>query len=239
MERLLMAKLRRTDSRFWSFLYRALKAVRRANLPRVPLLGSVLALERRIRHGVWGWLRHEYCNQIMASRCDHLGRHVRWDGDVPLVYGDGRIHIGDHVNVGDRQTWVVGLKVYDDARLIIGDYTTINYQTLISVAKEVRIGSHCALAGEIKIFDNNSHSLDWVARRAHLPITEADVAPVIIEDDVWIGSNCIILKGVHVGRGAVIAAGSVVTRDVPEFTLVAGVPARPIKRLPAAGKGVA
>jgi acetyltransferase-like isoleucine patch superfamily enzyme len=239
MERLLMAKLRQSDSRFWSWLYRGLKAVRSANLPRLRALGSVLALERRLRQSAWHWVRNQYCNQIMASRCDQLGQHVQWDGDVPLVYGDGHIHIGDHVHVGNRQTWVVGLKVYNDARLSIGDYTTINYQTLISVAKEVRIGRYCALAGEIKIFDNNSHSLDWVARRAHLPITEADVAPVVIEDDVWIGNNCIILKGVHVGRGAVIAAGSVVTHDVPEFTLVAGVPARPIKTLPAAGKGVA
>ena len=56
--------------------------------------------------------------------------------------------------------------------------------------------------------------------------------PIVIEDDAWIGMNCIILKGVTVGRGAVVGAGSVVTKDVPPWTLVAGNPARVIKELP-------
>ena len=52
---------------------------------------------------------------------------------------------------------------------------------------------------------------------------------VVIEDDVWIGANCVILSGVHVGHGAVVAAGSVVTKNVPSYALVAGVPAKVIK----------
>jgi acetyltransferase-like isoleucine patch superfamily enzyme len=70
-----------------------------------------------------------------------------------------------------------------------------------------------------------------VQRRANAPLEPEDVAPVVIEEDVWIGTNCMVLKGVTIGRGAVIAAGAVVTKDVPPFTVAAGNPARVIKRI--------
>ncbi|MCO6476121.1 MAG: hypothetical protein J5I94_05830 [Phaeodactylibacter sp.] len=61
-------------------------------------------------------------------------------------------------------------------------------------------------------------------------------APIIIEDDVWLGARSIVLKGVTIGRGAVVAAGAVATRDVPPYTMVGGVPAKVIRRLSPAGK---
>lgn len=232
IEKVIIEKIRRRENGVYDWIYRNGKALRRSTLPRFPMLGRVLYTERAIRRSLWRWCRSQYCNQLMAYKCDSLGQGIDWDGDVPLIYGDGRICLGNYVKVGNRQTWVVGLKVYDDARLTVGDHTTINYQTLISVAKEVRIGKHCSLAGEIKIFDNNSHSTDYRARREKRPLERKDVAPVIIEDDVWVGTQTIILKGVRIGRGAVIAAGSVVTREVPPFTLVAGNPARVLRKLP-------
>jgi acetyltransferase-like isoleucine patch superfamily enzyme len=234
MENLLLARLRQSQSPFLARLIRLLRVLRGAHFPRVPGLGNLLSAERELRLAIWRWVRNQYCHQIMASRCARIGGGVRWDGDVPLVYGTGSITLGEHVTIGNRQTWVVGLKGHPDARLSIGDYTTINYQTLISVASEVRIGAHCALGGELKIFDNNSHPLEWADRRLGRALNASEVSPVIIEDDVWIGTHCIILKGVRVGRGAVIAAGSVVTRDVPPFTLAGGVPARVLKALPGA-----
>lgn len=168
--------------------------------------------------------------QMLRYRCQVHGRVVL-DGDMPLVYGPGDIVIGDGVIISNRNTWIVGLKVYPDAKLEIGDRVTLGYMNLISVAKSVRIGNDCLFAGEVKILDNNSHSLDYVQRRANAPLEPEDVAPVVIDEDVWIGTNCMVLKGVKIGRGAVIAAGAVVTKDVPPFTVAAGNPARVIKRI--------
>jgi acetyltransferase-like isoleucine patch superfamily enzyme len=123
------------------------------------------------------------------------------------------------------------LKVFDDAKLEIGDRVTLGYMNVISVAKSVRIGNDCLFAGEVKILDNNSHPLDFELRRRHAALEPEDVAPVVIENDVWIGTNCMVLKGVTIGQGAVIAAGAVVTKDVPAFTVAAGNPARVIKRI--------
>jgi acetyltransferase-like isoleucine patch superfamily enzyme len=110
---------------------------------------------------------------------------------------------------------------------------------MIAVAEEVEIGSYVLIAWGCCIVDHNSHSLDWRLRKddtlgwihdrkewAHVKIK-----PIRIGDHAWIGFNSIILKGVTIGEGAVVAAGSVVTKDVPPFAVVAGNPARVIREL--------
>ncbi|THF73696.1 acyltransferase [Cohnella fermenti] len=108
----------------------------------------------------------------------------------------------------------------DQAVLEIGDYTFLNRRSEIMCKQHVRIGSHCAISWDVTITDTDYHTLDG---------TET-TKPVIIGDHVWIGCRATILKGVTIGAGAVVAAGAVVSKDVPARTLVAGVPARPIRR---------
>lgn len=225
------SKIRARETPFYDYLYRIGKRARNTTLPGFKLLGLLLLVERNTRHTAWAWLKNQYVSQIMHYRCTSVGRGVVWDGDVPLVYGAGEIHLGDNVSIGNNQTWIVGLKSTQQARLLIGDNTSINYRTTISVAQSVTIGKHCLLAGEVKIFDNNSHPLNYQQRRSQHVLSGEEVAPVVIEDDVWIGNNSIILKGVRIGRGAIVAAGSIVTKDVAPFTLVGGNPARVLKAL--------
>ena len=110
--------------------------------------------------------------------------------------------------------------------VVIGDYTRIGiHNTIIG---PVTIGSHVNLAQGITVTALN-HIFEDKTKR----IDEQGVStkPVIISDDVWIGANAVILPGVTIGRHAVVAAGAVVTTDVPENTVVGGVPAKIIKRL--------
>jgi acetyltransferase-like isoleucine patch superfamily enzyme len=226
-----MAKVRRQEPGIYRTVYRVGKSVRGMQLPTIRPLGAMLFHGRSLWRTFWSLATSRLIyEQMLRYRCQVHGRVVL-DGDMPLVYGPGDIVIGDGVIISNRNTWVVGLKVYPDAKLEIGNRVTLGYMNLISVAKSVRIGNDCLFAGEVKILDNNSHSLDYVQRRANAPLEPEDVAPVVIEDDVWIGTNCMVLKGVTIGRGAVIAAGAVVTKDVPPFTVAAGNPARVIKRI--------
>lgn len=96
----------------------------------------------------------------------------------------------------------------------------INSGLCLSVFGSVSIGHRVAIGENVSIRDSDNHRL---ADR------EADSAPIEIGDRVWIGMNATILKGVRIGDGAVVAAGAVVTRDVPAAALVAGVPARPLR----------
>lgn len=110
--------------------------------------------------------------------------------------------------------------------VVIGDHTRIGiHNTIIG---PVTIGSHVNLAQGITVTALN-HNFDDTTKR----IDEQGIAtkPVVISDDVWIGANAVILPGVTIGRHVVVAAGAVVTKDVPDNTIVGGVPATIIKKL--------
>jgi acetyltransferase-like isoleucine patch superfamily enzyme len=108
----------------------------------------------------------------------------------------------------------------------IGDYTRIGIHC--TVIGPVCIGSHVNLAQGITVTALNHNFADTTQR-----IDEQGVStrPVTIADDVWIGANAVILPGVNVGQHAVVAAGAVVTTDVPPYSVVGGVPAKVLKRL--------
>ena len=133
--------------------------------------------------------------------------------------------------------------VYESGSIKTGTHTYIGPGSRIWCRESIQIGSNVLISYLVDIHDTNAHSLDWKERRRESielfekgrpTTTVSDVvnAPIIIEDDVWIGFKATILKGVRVGRGAVIAAGSVVTKDVLPFTVVAGNPACVVRVLP-------
>lgn len=113
----------------------------------------------------------------------------------------------------------------DGSDLELGDWSGIGVNCL--VVGPVRIGQHVMMGPEVIVLTRN-HRFDRIDvpmwQQGHL-----DVEPVVIEDDVWIGTRAIILPGVHIGKGAVIGAGAVVTKDVPEYAIVGGNPARVIR----------
>jgi acetyltransferase-like isoleucine patch superfamily enzyme len=109
----------------------------------------------------------------------------------------------------------------------IGDETRIHGSCIHAYAR-VRIGRRCLIAANVQIFDGSGHDLALEApdRRIH---TGGDARPVEIGDDVWLGAGCVVMPGVRIGRGSVVAAGSVVSRDLPAGVLAGGVPARVLR----------
>ena len=107
----------------------------------------------------------------------------------------------------------VRLECLRGGRIIIGDGTYLNRNTEIIAQQEVRIGRRCKIAWDVVIMDTDQHSTDGQPGVAR---------PVMIADEVWIGCRAIILKGVTIGTGAIIGAGSIVTKDVPAGAIVAG-----------------
>jgi galactoside O-acetyltransferase len=124
------------------------------------------------------------------------------------------------------------------AKIRIGDNCFIGNSHIVA-AQEVNIGNDVVISWGVTIVDHNSHSLDWEIRKRDVSDwhvgskiwDDVSMAPVIIRDRVWIGFNASILRGVTLGEGAVVGAGSVVTKDVPPYTVVAGNPARVIRQL--------
>ncbi len=126
-------------------------------------------------------------------------------------------------------------------KIIVGNNTFIGKYSRIWSGSEIKIGNHVQISHNVNIIDTNTHSLNAETRRKeYLEVLksgfiaddkEISKAPIIIEDDVWISFNATILKGVTIGKGAVIAANAVVTKDVEPYTVVAGNPAVLIKNI--------
>lgn len=113
------------------------------------------------------------------------------------------------------------------AKILIGDDVGVSGCT-ISAARSITIGNHVLVGSGAIICDTDAHPVDWMERRRG---GKGASAPITIEDDVFVGARAIILKGVTVGRGSVIGAGAVVTKDVPPCSIAAGNPARVIRRI--------
>ena len=117
----------------------------------------------------------------------------------------------------------VNIRLTRNAKLLIGDHTYINRSSSIDCTMSVTIGDLCAISDNVQILDSDFHEISTS------DYTSIACQPITIGNHVWIGRSAIILKGVTIGDGAIIGAGSVVTRSVPPKCLVAGVPARIIK----------
>lgn len=92
----------------------------------------------------------------------------------------------------------------------------------------MKIGNHVLIGGGVQIYDNDFHAIDYRDRGSNEVIK---AAPVVIEDYAFIGANTIILKGVNIGKGSVVGAGSVVSKSIPSGEVWAGNPARFIKKI--------
>lgn len=133
---------------------------------------------------------------------------------------NGLLKISGFVSIGRGTRIFVGRK----GVLEIEDGSHITGPSMIIAEKSVYIGRNCAIAWDVQILDTDYHDILVDGKLSNPPES------IIIEDHVWIGSRATILKGVRIGTGAVIGASSVVTKDVEPNTLVAGNPARIIKR---------
>lgn len=140
------------------------------------------------------------------------------------MYRGSRIHAvkGSVVEVGRSVSFHPNVEIdmlSKGAHVKIGNRTFINRCSSIFCKDTVYIGDRCAISWNVTIMDNDFHYID----------ANDNSKPIYIGDDVWIGCHSLILKGVHIGNGAVIAAGSVVTKDVPPYSVVGGNPAKVIK----------
>lgn len=150
-----------------------------------------------------------------------LGHNVIFETGV-LVFHPENIELGSNIYIGHYTI----LKGYYKNKMVIGDGTWIGQQCFFHSGGGLTIGRNVGIAPGVKIL-TSSHQLDEIDK----PIFHSTIyfASVCIEDDSDIGVGAIILQGVHIGRGAQIGAGAVVTSDVGDYAIVAGVPAKLIR----------
>ena len=145
-----------------------------------------------------------------------------------------------HIRIGERCEIFGTLQSMGKGKITIGDHCAVYNRSIIGSVNSISIGNCVVISNQVHIYDNNNHPTSPSVRRKmcmegfHTDAWRWEHAvskPIVIEDDVWIGENATILKGVTIGRGSVVACCSVVTKDVPPYTIVAGNPARVVKEI--------
>jgi acetyltransferase-like isoleucine patch superfamily enzyme len=228
-----LVQLRRGDGPFWGGLKRLARSILTLHVPvgpRVrPLFGFLYSLHVATREGTREILRFFWFEPLFRSQCAAIGKGLRIER-LPFINGRGKIVLGDHVRLSGKSDFTFGNRWNDAPELSIGDHSFVGHDCRFAVAASVRIGRHCLLAGGVSISDYDGHPVDPVLRRTEPPSPEA-IRPVVIGDDVWIGAQAIILKGVTIGERTIVGAGAVVTKSVPSDVVIAGNPARVVKSL--------
>lgn len=156
--------------------------------------------------------------RIILNGCLQLGANGQGFYGRPSIL---RMDKGSSLITNGEFAFMYGADVilFSDAKLVLGKGSFINSDCKIRCHKEITIGDDCAISHDFTIMDSDAHYLDG----------DNNTKPIHIGNHVWIGTRVTILSGVHVGDGAVIAAGSLVNQDVPGGCLVGGVPAKVIK----------
>jgi maltose O-acetyltransferase len=135
------------------------------------------------------------------------------------------------VTFGERCILDRHLTVESGGSVVVGPRTIFGHHCTIGAKESVQIGADCLIAEMVSIRDNDHAIADGRPYREQGHVT----APVIIGDNVWLGSRVIVTRAVHIGDNAIIGAGAVVTKDVPPNTVAVGVPARVVRSLEAQG----
>lgn len=189
----------------------------------------ILSAER-ILHKAWFRLRERIPSLLLSS-----ARRAYWSAQGMNV-GSGtrlpKLHVSwpHQVRIGDACRLEHGIQFKFDGTwkpgpsIVIGHRSFIGTGCEFNIRRRIFIGSDCLIAAGTRFVDHDHGTrLESLMRLQH-----GQEAEIVIHDDVWIGANAVILKGVHIGSGAIVAAGAVVTKSIPSRSIVGGVPAKSI-----------
>ena len=187
---------------------------------------GLLSLPQRIRDRLYCRRLRDYCTAAVDATFAPQTRIFNSIGPAAIVVGNRSLCMGEMQVIAPS------------GRIAIGDWCYLGPESRLWSLESIEVGNRVYISHGAQIFDNNSHSLSAEERHAryrelrmsgrHLKQEEVVCRPVRIEDDVWIGFNASILKGVTIGKGAVVGASTVVTHDVPSYAVVVGNPARKV-----------
>jgi maltose O-acetyltransferase len=181
--------------------------------PATPVPGRTGGRGRKALDAVMGCLPM----RLLFRGLDMAARRTLW------LWGHWRrAALFPHQGAGCVCHWNSEIKYPE--RIVLGDGVIIGVNVVLGGAGGITLGNHVRISRDVIL---ETAGLDFAGRE---PPYKHVSAPIVIEDGVWIGARAMILGNVTVGRGAVIAAGSIVTKDVPPGAVVAGVPAKPIVR---------
>lgn len=194
------------------------------NTLRANSLISLIKRERIIIMGKIDYRKHRSSSIVFDNNhCRLVFGIEKWyprDKGILVLKENSELLIKGNVSIAQGAY----IRLRENAKVSIGNGTFINPRTELIAKDKISIGKNCAISWGVTIMDNDGHLIIT----SHKGVTP-ESSPINIKDNVWIGQGATILKGVTIGIGSIVAANAVVTKDVPDHTVVAGNPARIVK----------
>jgi len=206
--------------------------IKAIEVPNIPVIFKLLYIVHIIlKQTISDILRILYYTPLFKSRVKNTPKQLYLYGGLPVVIGSLDITMGDKVRLA-AMTTISGRTVGQATpQLIIGDNVGIAWRTSISVGNKITIGNNVRIAGDCYLAGYPGHPVNAKLRALGKPEHDSQVGDIALEDDVWIATGVKVMPGVTIGRGTIVAAGSVVTKSLPSYVLAAGVPARIVKSI--------
>ena len=221
-------------SRFNSFARQVVKAVFTLRIPGGKL-HRALAFEYQARHLMTNELqRIFYFQPMFEARCASVGKGLRLEltaaSKFPAINDNVAVTLGESVRMSALISLSGARNAPQRPTIKIGDGSYVGHRVVLRAGTDIDIGKHVLIASNVLLSGDPGHPLDAVARRTQ-PAPADSLGRIEIGDDVWLAYGVTVVGNVRIGEGAVIAANSVVTRDVPPYSLVAGNPGRVLRSL--------
>ena len=178
-----------------------------------------------VRAIYWKLLIFFYIGPAVSARVDSGGENLSAAQHMPDISPHLRLVVGDNLRINGF-FGAGGSRLFDNPTLRLGNNVHIGHMVQFVVNKEITVEDGVMIANSVLFADSDGHPTDPELRTSGAPPALEDIKPIRICKNAWIGVGAMILKGVTVGEGAIVAAGSVVVKDVPAFSIVGGNPAR-------------
>jgi acetyltransferase-like isoleucine patch superfamily enzyme len=194
-----------------------------ASLPRVTRADAVLWLQKWRHYQRAGLPWQRAALHLELARRQAFARGVV-HGNALQMLREGRLTIGPHA-LFEPGVWLTSAT----GRIAIGGGTFLNLNVMVAAVERTEIGEHCMLANGCLVTDGN-HRFD----DPDTPVPWQGFStkgPTVLEDNVWLGANVVVTSGVRIGRRSVIGANSVVTEDIPPYSIAAGAPATVLREV--------
>lgn len=225
-------QLKKSSNPVAKVIFNILKALRCGDLPLPRVLYIIIFFCHQLASQSFSYLtRVLYWSPLFKSQINQCGKQLYLYGGMPYLTGKLNIEIGDQCRISGQTTFSGRACHPTTPILIVGNNVDIGWMTTIAVGNKVVIGNNVRIAGRAFLAGYPGHPLNAIDRANGLPETDAQVGDIIIEDDVWLATGVSVMAGVTIGKGSIIAASSVVTKDIPAGVLAAGVPAKIVREL--------
>ncbi len=199
---------------------------RKASVPVIPgLHNGLYHLHQFGANSIAAATRTLWYTPLFQSRLEKPAPGLHLYGGMPLVLGKLKMTLGRDCRVAGMMTISGRTSADISPELIVGDNVDLGWGSSIAVGSRIVIGNNVRLAQGILLMGYPGHPLDAEARARGDADTIDQIGDIVLEEDVWLASRVIVSAGVTIGRGTIVAAGSVVTKDLPPYSLAAGAPA--------------